>query len=338
MAGNQTSGDGRRRCLVTGGSGLLGLNLVHALLEQDWDVTVISRQAANSRFLASLRITALGGDINDSEQIDRATEGQEIVFHVAGDTGWWKRRYESQWRTNVDGTVSVIESAKRNGVRRVVHTSTVDTIGYNPQGLADEAWPVFNFDRFNYHYAISKREAEKRALALNGTGIEVVALLPASMIGPYDVNLQYARLFAELRDGKVAAVPSGGVSFNHVREVALTHIAAADRGVAGERYICAGEPISYRRLFETIARKVGARAPRLTAPAWLLIAYGWTDELVAGFTGQAPQINPGMAYYMSCPAYYSSEKAIRCLGYRVAPFEQAVEDAYRFLIDEGFLG
>ncbi len=184
MVGRQISGDDRRRCLVTGGTGLLGLNLVHALLERDWDVTVISRRAASSRFLASLPITIISGDINDREQIDRATLGQEIVFHVAGDTSWWKRRYAAQWRTNVDGTVSVILSARRNGVRRVVHTSTVDTIGYNPQGLADETWPVFNFDRFNYHYAISKREAEKRALALNGSAIEVVALLPASMIGP----------------------------------------------------------------------------------------------------------------------------------------------------------
>jgi nucleoside-diphosphate-sugar epimerase len=172
---------------------------------------------------------------------------------------------------------------------------------------------------------------------LNGDGIEVVVILPASMIGPYDVTLQYGRLFAELRDGKVAAVPCGGVSFNHVEAVAEAHIAAADRGVPGERYICAGEAVTYRRLFETIAAKVSARAPRLTAPPWLLIAYGWGDEAIAGLTGKPPQINPGMAYYMSCKAYFCSDKAVAALGYRMTPLEQGVEDAHRFLVENGFL-
>jgi nucleoside-diphosphate-sugar epimerase len=322
---------------VTGGTGLLGLNLVRRLVRDGWDVSVLSRGTGNRHYLSDLPITFFTADVGTAEGLDLATAGQEVVFHVAGDTGWWKKRYAQQWRTNVDGTLNVIHSARRSGVRRVVHTSTVDTIGYNPHGLADENWSHFNFDRFNYHYATSKREAEKRALALNGEGIEVVAILPASMIGPYDVTLQYGRLFAELRDGKVAAVPCGGVSFNHVDAVAEAHVAAADRGIPGERYICAGEPVTYRHLFETIAAKMSARAPRLTAPVWLLIGYGWADEAIASLTGKPPQINPGMAYYMSCKAYYSSDKAIAELGYRVVPLQQGVDDAHRFLTGNGFL-
>jgi dihydroflavonol-4-reductase len=326
-----------RKCLVTGGTGLLGINLVRCLVRQGWDVTVLGRREFNSRFLADLPITYFRCDIGDPVHLDSATAGQEVVFHVAADTGWWSRRYPDQWRTNVDGTVNIISSARRNGVRRVVHTSTVDTIGYNPVGLADENWSLFNLDRFNYHYAISKREAEKRALACCGEGIEVVVIQPASMIGPYDVNLQYGRLFKDLRDGKVAAVPCGGACFNHVGAVAQAHVVAADRAAPGERYICAGEPVSYRRLFETIAKKISAKAPTLTAPSWLLISYGWIDEAIAAFTGIAPQMNPGMAYYMSCNAFYSSNKAIDKLGYEIVPFEHAVDDAHRFLQDNSFL-
>ncbi len=297
----------------------------------------MSRREANAKFLSDLPIAYMCGDICERGDIDKATLGQEVVFHVAGDTSWWNRQYARQWRTNVYGTVSVIESARRNGVRRVVHTSTVDTIGYNPAGVADENWPVFNFDQFNYHYAISKREGEKRALALNGDGIEVVVIQPASMIGPYDVNLQYGRLFKDLRDGKVAAVPCGGVSFNHVAEVARAHVVAADLAAPGERYICAGEPVTYRRLFDAIAKKMFVRAPRITVPSWVLIAYGWIDETLAAFTGKPPQMNPGMAFYMSCNAFYSSDKAIADLGYKITPFDDAVDDAHRFLSDNGFL-
>jgi len=326
-----------RKCLVTGGTGLLGLNLARRLVQAGWDVSVLSRSEGNRRYLSDLPVTFFQGDVGTGEGLDQATAGQEVVFHVAGDTGFWKKRYAQQWRTNVDGTVNVIQSAKRSGVRRVVHTSTVDAIGFNPDGLADESWADFNLGRFGYHYAISKREAEKRALALNGDGIEVVVIQPASMIGPYDVTLQFGRLFAELRDGKAAAVPGGGASFNHVEAVADAHIAAADRGVPGECYICAGEPVSYRRLFDSIARLMSVKPPRLTAPAWVLIAYGWADEAIAGLTGKAPQINPGMAYYMSRNPQYSSDKAIAALGYRIVPFEQALDDAHRFLTEHGFL-
>lgn len=325
-----------RKCLVTGGTGLLGLNLVRQLVAEGWDVSVLSRNEANRKWLAGLPVTFFQGDVADS--LDAAVAGQEVVFHAAGDTGFWKRRYPAQWRTNVDGTVNVIEAARRAGVRRVVHTSTVDALGFKPGGVADENWADFNLGRFGYHYAISKREAERRALAFNGDGIEVVVIQPASMIGPYDVTLQFGRLFAELRDGKVAAVPGGGACFNDVRAVAEAHIAAADRGRAGERYICAGEMVSYRRLFDAIARRMSVRAPRLTAPRGVLIFYGWLAEMVAGFTGKPPEINPGMAYYMSCNPVYSSGKAIAELGYRIVPFEQALEDAHSFLSANGFLG
>jgi dihydroflavonol-4-reductase len=326
-----------RKCLVTGGTGLLGLNLVRQLAGQGWDVGVLSRGEANRRWLSDLPVTFFQGDVAEAADLAPAVAGQEVVFHVAGDTGFWKKRYAAQWRTNVDGTVAVIEAARRAGVRRVVHTSTVDAIGFDPKGVADETWTDFNLGRFGYHYAISKREAEKRALAFNGDGIEVVVLQPASMIGPYDVTLQFGRLFEELRDGAVPAIPGGGACFNHVGAVAEAHVAAADRGRPGERYICAGEAVSYRRLFEVMATRVSAKAPRLVAPAFALIAYGWIEETIAGLTGKPPQINPGMAYYMSRMPVYRSDKAIAELGYRLVPLEQSVDEAYRFLTANGFL-
>ncbi len=326
-----------RKCLVTGGTGLLGLNLVRQLVGAGWDVSVLSRGEANRRWLSDLPVTFFQGDVAEAADLVSAMAGQEVVFHVAGDTGFWKKRYAAQWRTNVIGTVTVIEAARRAGVRRVVHTSTVDALGFNPNGVADESWSDFNLGRFGYHYAISKREAEKRALAFNGDGIEVVVLQPASMVGPYDVTLQFGRLFEELRDGRMPAIPGGGACFNHVGAVAEAHIAAADRGRPGERYICAGEAVSYRRLFETMAGHVSAKAPRLVAPGWALIAYGWIEETIAGLTGKPPQINPGMAYYMSRMPVYGSGKAIAELGYRLVPLEQSVTDAYRFLAGNGFL-
>src|SRR5579859_5593814 len=113
-----------RKCLVTGGTGLLGINLARQLVAEGWDVSVLSRGETNRKWLSDLPVTFFQGDVAGS--VDSAMAGQEVVFHAAGDTGFWKKRYPAQWRTNVTGTVNVVEAARRAGVRRVVHTSTVD--------------------------------------------------------------------------------------------------------------------------------------------------------------------------------------------------------------------
>ena len=71
--------------------------------------------------------------------------------------------------------------------------------------------------------------------------IDAVIINPGSMIGPFDHTLQYGRLFGELQRGEVPGIPSGGVSWGHVAEVAKAHVTAIKHGRTGERYICAGE-------------------------------------------------------------------------------------------------
>ena len=324
------------KCLVTGATGFLGTNLVHALVREGWSVRAFGLPDSQSRYFDKLPVEMVFGDITDPQEVERAVKGVDVVFHLAGDTSWWKRRFKRQRHINVDGAVNIARACQKHGVRRLVHTATVDALGYNPKGLADETWTGYNYGGTGYNYADTKREGERRVREYNGQGLEVVVIYPGSMIGPYDFTLQYGRLFFDLRDGKVPGCPPGGVSFGHVAAVADAHIQAALKGRPGEGYICAGVNVSYRELFQAIADCFSCAAPRLVFPRWAFVTYGYAMPLVSVFTGQPPEVDPGMARYMSVNAYYDSSKAVRELGYQVVPLADMVHDAYEWYRRNGY--
>lgn len=325
------------KCLVTGATGFLGTNLVHELVKEGWKVRALGLAGSETRYIRDLPVEIVFGDVTIPGDVDGAVRGMDVVFHVAGDTSWWNRTFERQKRINVEGPFNVAGACLRHGVKRLVHTSTVDALGYNPSGLADESWPVYNYAGTGYNYADTKREGELRLREFIKRGLETVVIYPGSMMGPFDFTLQFGRLFFDLRDGKVPGCPRGGGPFAHVTEVARAHISAALKARPGDGYICAGNNITYRELFGTIAAKFGRKAPFLDIPGWALVAYGYVSELLAGFTGSPPDMNPGMARYMSVHAYYDSSKAVRELGYRIVPVGAMVDDAYAWYKENGFL-
>lgn len=325
------------RCLVTGATGFLGTNLVHELVTQEWEVKALGLHGSETKYIQDLPVEIVFGDVTAKEDTRKYVKDVEVVFHVAGDTSFWKKLYDSQREVNVLGPVNVAEACLYNGVKRLVHTGTIDALGYNPDGLTDENWGVYNYANMGYNYGDTKREGEKRVREFNDKGLEVVVIYPGSMVGPFDFTLQFGRLFADLRDGKVPACPPGGVAFGHVAEVAKAHISSAVKGKPGEGYICAGVNATYRELFEAIASKVGKRAPRYDMPRSLFLLYGYIMETLSYFTKKPPEMNPGQARFMSCKAYYDSSKAVRELGYRILPLSRMVDDAYDWYVENGFL-
>jgi len=324
------------KCLVTGGTGFLGTNLVHELVKDGWNVRVIVRKNSNTKFIQSLPIEIIQGEITNPADVDKAVADCEVVFNVAGDTSFWKKYFERQRKVNVDAPSIIAEACIKHGVKRLIHTSTVDIFGCNPAGAADENWNDFNFAGMGYNYAETKREGEKKVLEFNKKGLEVVVIYPGSMIGPFDFTLQYGRLFFDLRDGNVPGCPAGGASFCHVTDVARAHISAVDKGVSGEGYICAGENISYKKLFDMIAAKFNKKAPDFILKRGLFVLYGYVMEFLSTFTGKAPEMDPGNARYMSLNAWYDSSKAIKTLSYKITPTTKSIDDAYDWFEKNGY--
>lgn len=325
------------KVLVTGAAGFLGTNIVLNCLQKGWTVRAFTLEGPIIKYIQHRDVEVLYGDVADADAIQRAVRGVDAVIHSAGDTSFWKKLFVRQRRTNVDGVRNVMQAALAAGVKKVVHTSTVDTFGYNPNGLADENWNTYNYAGMGYNYGDTKREGEAIALSFVKKGLDVVVINPGSMIGPYDHTLQFGRLFMDLRDHKIPAVLPGGASWAHVNEVAKAHVAAVEKGRTGERYICGGVNESYKTVFEAIAASIKVKAPRLVMPPWMTVAYGYAMEFLSVFTNKKPDLNPGQARYMSVFPKYDSSKAEKELGFVCMPLKKMIEDARDWYIQQGFL-
>ena len=328
------------KVLVTGANGFLGTNIVHVLLEDEsnYHIRAFGLPKDTTQYIEDDRVEIVLGDVLNVEDVIRVVKGVDYVIHSAGDTSFWSKRFKIQRKINIEGTRNVLEASLKQGIKRVVHTATIDTIGFNPDGLTDETWTEFTYKGTGNVYAESKRVAEQLALSYVDKGLEVIVINPGSMIGPYDHTLQYGRLFGELLRGEVPGIPSGGISWAHVTEVAKAHVSALKHGRVGERYICAGENVSYEEVFKEIAKIVGAKKiPKIVFPRWLLVIYGAFCEFVSFFTNKPPEVNIGHARYMSMFPQMDSTKAQKELGYRIIPVDAMIKDAYKWYVDNNFL-
>lgn len=171
------------KCLVTGANGFLGTNLVIALCEQGWQVYASGRTTQANPFIADLPISYQSLDITDAQGVDAAVRNVDVVFHVAGDTSFWKPLYPQQRATNVDGTLNVAHTCLKHG-KRMVHTSTADVFGYREDGECVDEHGTFNFTGMDYHYGETKHEADMHLHRLHQQGLDVVLLHPGTAPAP----------------------------------------------------------------------------------------------------------------------------------------------------------
>ncbi len=330
------------KCLVTGATGFLGTNLVHELVERGgWEVRASGYPGSETKYIDHLPIEYVPADITNQEDVRRIVEGVEIVFHVAGDTSFWKKLFARQKRINVDGTRNIAEACLEFGVRRMIHTSTLDVLGYNPDGgTYNEETGYFNFDNMGYNYGETKVAAEELLKKeFLPRGLDVVFTCPGFMMGPFDYALQLGRVFFDLKSGSIPGSPPGGGSVCHVREVARGHVAAAKKGRRGVGYLLAGHEhtnLNFKELFARMAAAVEAKGPRFVLPRGIFVAYGYLMEFISNFTGKPPEMNPGQARYMSCPQYALSDRAMEELDYAVPSVEKCITDALDWYRANGY--
>src|SRR5713101_963716 len=141
---------------VTGATGFLGSHVARVLAEQGADLRLLVRSSSNLRNLEGLKAETAAGDLRDPASLEKAMSGCDAVFHVAADYRLWVRDPAEMYRSNVEGTRAILEAARESGVRRVVYTSSVATMGFNSNGHpADETSPVSLANMIG-HYKRSK--------------------------------------------------------------------------------------------------------------------------------------------------------------------------------------
>jgi nucleoside-diphosphate-sugar epimerase len=323
-----------RTAFVTGGTGFLGLNIVEALMTAGYRVIAIHRGSSNTKYLAALgaelRVAAL--EKRDA-LLEVMPDGIDAVFHVAGDISWWKGHAERQRKTNVDGTRNVVEAALARGAKRFIHTSSVTAFGLGSPHIDERTPSTAMGSGIGYFETKWLGEQEvRRGLA---QGLDAVILNPANIIGPYD-QTSWARLFVQIRNGKLPGVPPGSGSFCDAHATARAHLAAVEKARRGEQYILAGADAPYVELTRLMAECVGKPAPR-ALPAPLVRLFGQVQDVISTFTRKEADITSANARLLSARFSADCTKAQRELDFEVVPLEAMVRSSYEWLRTEGLI-
>lgn len=326
-----------KKAFVTGGTGFIGLNVIAQLLARGWEVTAIHRPSSDLTYLRRFAANLLEGDITDPGSLRKAMPVDlDAVFHLAGDTNYWSRRNAHQTAVQVDGVRNVVAAAAEKGARCLIHTSSVAAWGEVNGHIHEDLPQEGNYSWI--HYNKTKWMGEQEALKGMDLGMKVVILNPATVIGPYDAT-SWGNAFISVKNDAFPFALPGCASFAHVSEVAKAHIEAVEKGQNGHRYILGGEPgTTYADFFREVSLILGKEKTLRPAPPWLLKTIGHAMVAVAAVTGKEPLITPEFATVTSRRnRSYSSDKAVRELGYRILPLKQCIADCHQWLVAEGFI-
>jgi dihydroflavonol-4-reductase len=324
--------------LVTGATGLVGSAVARALLARGDRVRVLARPNSNRRNLAGLSVEIAEGAMEDPRSLAHAVAGCRYVYHVAADYRIWVPDPAPMFRANVEGTRDLMTAALEAGAERVIYTSSVATLGLLPGGSADEETPSGIEDMIG-PYKRSKFAAEEvvRELARE-RGLPVVIVNPSTPVGPGDVKpTPTGRLIVEAARGQMPAFVDTGLNIVHVDDVAEGHLAAAERGRVGERYILGGENMTLAEILAEISAVMGRRPPWLRVPHSVLFPVAIGAELAARVTGRDPFVTFDGVRMSRKKMYFSSEKASRELGYAPRPAREAIADAVGWFKANGYL-
>jgi dihydroflavonol-4-reductase len=324
-----------RTAFVTGASGFVGANLVRALLERGWQVRALVRGAAPS--LDGLAVEHVHGDLF-APGLSDAMRGSDAVFHLAATYSLWHRDRASMLHANVAGTRSVLAAARAAGVPRTIHTSSVAAIGVRAGGIAADETHQSPYGALVGAYKRSKFLAEAEARSAVAAGQDVVIVSPSTPVGPWDAKpTPTGEIVLRFLRGRMPAYVDTGLNLVDVRDVAAGHLAAYERGVAGERYILGNENLTLREVLERLALIAGRPAPRLRLPRIVPLAYAALGEFVLARAGIAPDVSFESVRMAKQRMFYDSTKAVRELGLPQSSVTTALADAVRWFTEHGYL-
>src|SRR5256714_3618598 len=326
------------KAFVTGATGFVGSHVARVLAEQGADLRLLVRSSSDPKNIQELNADRVVGDLCEPESIDRAMAGCDVVFHVAADYRLWVRDPAQMYRANVEGTRTILQAARKNGVRRVVYTSSVATMGFTVKNNpVDESSPV-SLENMIGHYKRSKYMAEEVAIAAGRDGIDVVVVNPSTPVGEQDIKpTPTGRIVVDFLKKKFPAYVDTGLNLVDVRECARGHVAAMEKGRSGERYILGGENLTLKEILDKLASITGLPSPKIKLPYVFAFAAGVVDEAITGrILRREPRATVDTVRMGKKKMFASSGKAERELGWKIVPVDDALSRAVKWFQANGY--
>ena len=326
------------KVFLTGATGFVGSHVARIYADAGAELRLLTRSSSNLASIEGMEAKVVVGDLREPEGLRSAIAGCDAVVHVAADYRLWVRDPKSMYAANVDGTRELLRIAREEGVRRVVYTSSVATMGFKKDGtIVNEDSPVSIEDMIG-HYKRSKFLGEMEAIQAARGGQEVMILNPTTPIGSGDVKpTPTGRIVVDFLNRNFPAYVDTGLNLVDVNEVARMHLVALTSGTPGERYILGGENLTLKQILDRMSAITGLPSPTMKVPHAVAMAFAFFDENFTGkLMGKEPRATMEAVRMGKKMMFASSAKAERELGFKVLPVYGALRAAIEWFTEHGY--
>ncbi len=326
------------KAFLTGATGFVGGHVLEMLVEAGAIVRCLVRSGSSMANLEGVDADVVVGDLRDAESIRSALSGCDAVFHCAADYRLFAKDPRELYESNVEGTRNVFRAASEQGAEKVVYTSSVGALGLHSDGTpADEDTPVELADMVG-HYKKSKYLAERVADQWFAKGLNVIIVNPSTPVGERDSKpTATGKMIVDFLNRRVPAYVETGLNLIDVRDVAMGHILAAEKGRPGQKYILGHENLSLLEIYQRLSAIADLPAPKVKVPHWLPLGFAAVETTVARLVGREPQVPLEAVRLSRHKMYFDPSKAILELGLPQTPLEDPLGRAVEWYRQNGYV-
>ncbi|MCG8672271.1 MAG: NAD-dependent epimerase/dehydratase family protein [Pseudomonadales bacterium] len=321
------------KILVTGATGLVGYNIMQALLRREHDVRLLVRSVEKAQRLLPSTCEFVQGDITNKASLYPAFEGCDMVYHAAGFPEQWMRDNSIFQTVNVNGTRKMVDVALDVGVERFIYTSTIDVFKAAPGETYDES--VIDNEPKGTFYERSKQDADVIVANALEKGLPAIFLHPSAVYGPGTLvagSPGVNDLILRLYKGQVPALLPGGFPVVYGPDVGEGHVLAAEKAAIGERFILSERYLPLTDLAEIVYHELNIqkRMP-MVMPLPVANMVASVGEVISNVIDKPPLIPRGQLTFLQWQAIPSSQKAQQQLGWQPRAFNDCVKPTYSFV-------
>jgi nucleoside-diphosphate-sugar epimerase len=322
--------------LVTGGTGFIGAYIIKELIEKGYAVRAIRRSNKLPFFISRdilNKVEWVSGDVLDVIALDESMRGVDHIIHSAASVSFVKSERAQMYNTNVDGTANIVNLALENGIKKLVHISSISALGRTFAGEHVNEEKKWVTSKLNSHYGISKNKAEMEVWRAMGEGLDAVIINPSTVLGFGNWHDSSCAIFKNVYKG-FKWYTRGINGFVCVEDVAKIAVLLMKSDISGERFIINHENWEFKKLFDTMAAAFGKTYPSWEATPFLSNIAWRFEKMRSLIKGDKPLITKETTRIALSKTYWQNDKILSALpGFSFVPLEQCITNACKKYAD-----
>lgn len=315
------------RIAISGITGHIGNNLGKLLIQKGYEIKALLRNNKYD-FVIDEKIERITGEINDPVALDLLCKDTEVLIHLAAKISIYPKDRELIFKTNIEGVKNVIDACLKNGVKKIIHFSSIHA--HNSNGMnnsINEKTPYVSSD--NMAYDFSKSQGEQLMLKAREKGINVCIINPTAVIGPNDFLPSFSgKMLMDIYTGRLPMIVKGGFDWVDVRDICNAVLNILEKNITNEKFILSGHYASIKQIAEHTCSVKGKNYNGIALPIWLA-------KIGVPFIAIYAKLSNTLPLYTSASLTALEEgsdlvehkNATKLLAYDPRPLDESISDA-----------